>query len=148
MGEPKTGFSSLHVPLCLAGKRHRIQSCEKPPAQFNWRLTRLLTRVAGETVAKAVWAVAQPESPHAHRHTCTCTHIPFLFATTYYDRVQDTLRQNQRGFGVIFETSNDLLSKLRAKMHEGGQLHRQTANDVTIVKGYKDQRFAKALDTG
>lgn len=123
MGEPKTGFSSLHVPLCLAGKRHRIQSCEKPPARFNWRLARLLTRVAGETVAKGVWAAARPESPHAHRQTCTCTRIPFLFATTYYDRVQDTLRQSQRGFGVIFETSNGLLSKLTAKTHEGGQLH-------------------------
>lgn len=79
MGEPKTGFSSLHVPLCLAGKRYRIQSCEKPPARLNWRLTRLLTRVARETVAKGAWAAAQPDSPHVHRHKYTCTRI-FLYS--------------------------------------------------------------------
>lgn len=115
ISELKTGFSSVHVPLCIAGKRHRIQSCEKPAARFNWRLTCLLTRVAGETVAKAVWAAAQPGSPHIQRHTCTCTHIPLLFATTYYDTVQDTLRKSQRRFGLTFETSNGLLSKSRAK---------------------------------
>lgn len=37
-GELTTDLSSLHAPLCLAGKRHRIQSCEKPPAWANWRL--------------------------------------------------------------------------------------------------------------
>lgn len=77
MGEPKTDYSCLLIPLCLAGKCHRIQSCEKPPARFNWRLTCLLTRVARETVAKGVWVVARPESLHTDIHANA--HI-FLFS--------------------------------------------------------------------
>lgn len=63
---------------------------------------------------------------------CTQTYMQmhtysfFLFATTYYDWVQDSL--SQKGFGLILETSNVSLSKLR----EGGQLHRQNANNTTI----------------
>lgn len=86
-GEPKTGYSCLLIPLCLAGKCHRIQSWEKPPARINWRLTCLLTRVARETVAKGVWAVAWPESLHTdiHANVQMHTYSFFLFATTYYD---------------------------------------------------------------
>lgn len=50
--------------FCFAEiKRHMTESCEKPPAPFNWHLARLLTKVARETVAKGAWAVARPESP-------------------------------------------------------------------------------------
>ncbi len=40
-----------------------------------------------------------------HMHTYS-----FLFTTSYYDWVQDTLTQSQRGSGVILYTSNDLPS--------------------------------------
>ena len=83
---------------------------------FNWRLTRLLTRVARETVAKGAWAAARPESQHAHRYIRAHAHIfLFLFASTYNDWVEDTLRQSQWGFGAILGTSNGLLSKIKSQ---------------------------------
>lgn len=61
--------------------------------------------------------------------------------------VEGTKAESERIWGNIGNIKW-LIVKIRAKKHQGGWLRIQNANKIIkgcAVKGYEDQRFAKAL---
>lgn len=111
--EPVTRFGFHSHPSLLCRERYRIQSCGK--------LTCLLTIVAQETVAKGEWALPLPESPHRHTvHAHAHAHI-FLSSLEQFSTEFRTLRH--RGFKVVLETSNGLLSIKKRNIKEDSSIN-------------------------
>lgn len=109
----------LRIPLCLAGKRHRIQSCEKPRAPFNWRLTRLVTSVAGKPLLCKCgrWrGLNLGMHVHAYAHTFLSS-LQKLWHTQEVGKDLGWYWKHQKAYSQNWEARN-----------RGRELHRHNAN--------------------
>lgn len=135
----KTSSPSLCIPLCSAGKRHRIQSCEKPRAPFNWRLTRLVTSVAGKPL---LCKCGRWHGLNLGMHVHAYAHTFFRLCKNF-----EILRKSGRIWDDI-ENIKRLTVKTERHETEGESCTgtMQTAIEQDLQSGCKDQRTANVLN--